>query len=32
MSGFVQDIEKLAVENDDFRQVLYTAKKILSLS
>lgn len=26
MNGFVQDIEKLAVENDDFRQVLYTAK------
>ncbi|MBS1131710.1 MAG: Cupin region [Proteobacteria bacterium] len=26
MNGFVQDIEKLALENDDFRQVLYTAK------
>lgn len=26
MNGFVQDIEKLVVENDDFRQVLYTAK------
>jgi len=26
MSGYVQDIEKLAVENDDFRRVLYTAK------
>lgn len=26
MSGFVQDIEKLAVENGDFRRVLYTAK------
>jgi mannose-6-phosphate isomerase-like protein (cupin superfamily) len=26
MKGFVQDIEALAVENSDFRQVLYTAK------
>ncbi len=26
MKGFVQDIERLAVNNDDFRQVLYTAK------
>ncbi|HEY5475972.1 MAG TPA: cupin domain-containing protein [Tepidiformaceae bacterium] len=26
MKGFVQDIESLAVKNDDFRQVLYTAK------
>jgi mannose-6-phosphate isomerase-like protein (cupin superfamily) len=26
MNGFVQNIEKLAVENDDFRRVLYTAK------
>lgn len=26
MSGYVQDIEKLAIENDDFRRVLYTAK------
>ena len=26
MKGFVQDIEKIAVKNDDFRQVLYTAK------
>ena len=26
MKGFVQDIEGLAVKNDDFRQVLYTAK------
>jgi len=26
MKGFVQDIESLAVRNDDFRQVLYTAK------
>ena len=26
MKGFVQDIERLAVENDDFRRVLYTAK------
>ena len=26
MKGFVQDIENLAVENDDFRRVLYTAK------
>ena len=25
MKGFVQDIEKLAVGNDDFRRVLYTA-------
>ena len=26
MKGFVQDIEHLAIENDDFRRVLYTAK------
>src|SRR4249919_1027826 len=26
MKGFVQDIEKLAVKNDEFRRVLYTAK------
>jgi len=26
MKGFVQDIESLAVNNDDFRRVLYTAK------
>jgi mannose-6-phosphate isomerase-like protein (cupin superfamily) len=26
MKGFVQDIEGLAVKNDKFRQVLYTAK------
>jgi mannose-6-phosphate isomerase-like protein (cupin superfamily) len=26
MKGFVKDIESLAVNNDDFRQVLYTAK------
>lgn len=26
MKGFVQDIEALAVKNDKFRQVLYTAK------
>jgi mannose-6-phosphate isomerase-like protein (cupin superfamily) len=26
MKGFVQDIESLAVENDDFRHVLYTAR------
>jgi mannose-6-phosphate isomerase-like protein (cupin superfamily) len=26
MRGFVQDIEALAVENDEFRRVLYTAK------
>jgi mannose-6-phosphate isomerase-like protein (cupin superfamily) len=26
MKGFVKDIENLAVQNDDFRQVLYTAK------
>jgi mannose-6-phosphate isomerase-like protein (cupin superfamily) len=25
MKGFVQDIERLAVKNDDFRRVLYTA-------
>lgn len=28
MSGYVQDIETLAVENDDFRRVLYTAKNL----
>jgi mannose-6-phosphate isomerase-like protein (cupin superfamily) len=26
MKGYVRDIESLAVGNDDFRQVLYTAK------
>ena len=26
MKGFVQDIERLAAENEDFRRVLYTAK------
>jgi mannose-6-phosphate isomerase-like protein (cupin superfamily) len=26
MKGFVQDIERLAVKNDDFRRVLYTAQ------
>jgi len=26
MKGFVQDIEGLAIKNDEFRQVLYTAK------
>lgn len=26
MKGFVQDIESLAIQNDDFRRVLYTAK------
>jgi mannose-6-phosphate isomerase-like protein (cupin superfamily) len=26
MTGFVQDIESLAVKNEDFRRVLYTAK------
>ena len=26
MKGFVQDIESLSVKNDNFRQVLYTAK------
>ncbi len=26
MKGFVQDIEELAVNNEEFRQVLYTAK------
>ena len=26
MKGFVQDIESLAVKNDEFRRVLYTAK------
>ena len=26
MKGFVQDIEAIAVKNEDFRQVLYTAK------
>ena len=26
MKGFVKDIEDLAVKNEDFRQVLYTAK------
>ena len=26
MKGFVRNIEEIAVKNDDFRQVLYTAK------
>jgi mannose-6-phosphate isomerase-like protein (cupin superfamily) len=26
MKGYVQDIESIAVKNEDFRQVLYTAK------
>jgi len=26
MKGFVQDIEALALENDEFRRILYTAK------
>jgi mannose-6-phosphate isomerase-like protein (cupin superfamily) len=26
MNGFVQDIEKLAIQNSEFRRVLYTAK------
>ena len=26
MKGFAQDIERLAIQNDDFRRVLYTAK------
>jgi len=26
MKGFVQNIERLAVDNDDFRRVLYTAR------
>jgi mannose-6-phosphate isomerase-like protein (cupin superfamily) len=26
MKGFVQDIERLAIKNNEFRQVLYTAK------
>ena len=26
MKGFVQDIEDIAVKNEDFRQVLYTAR------
>jgi mannose-6-phosphate isomerase-like protein (cupin superfamily) len=26
MKGFVQDIESLAIKNNDFRRVLYTAK------
>ena len=26
MKGFVQDIEGLAIKNDEFRRVLYTAK------
>lgn len=26
MKGFVQNIERLAVDNEDFRRVLYTAK------
>ena len=26
MKGYVQDIEAIAIQNEDFRQVLYTAK------
>ena len=26
MNGFVKNIEGLAIKNEDFRQVLYTAK------
>jgi hypothetical protein len=26
MKGFVQNIEEISVKNQDFRQVLYTAK------
>jgi mannose-6-phosphate isomerase-like protein (cupin superfamily) len=26
MKGYVQDIESIAIKNEDFRQVLYTAK------
>ena len=26
MKGYVQNIESIAVKNEDFRQVLYTAK------
>jgi hypothetical protein len=26
MKGFVQDIESLAIKNEEFRRVLYTAK------
>jgi len=26
MKGFVQDIKNLAIKNDEFRRVLYTAK------
>jgi hypothetical protein len=32
MKGFVQDIEGLAVKNDDFRRVLYTASTARSSS
>jgi len=28
MKGFVEDIEKLTTENDDFRRVLYTGKHL----
>lgn len=28
MKGFVDDIEKLTTENDDFRRVLYTGKNL----
>ena len=27
MKGFVKDIESLAVKNEEFRRVLYTAKR-----
>jgi hypothetical protein len=32
MKGYVQDIESLAIKNDDFRRVLYTAKTASSSS
>lgn len=28
MKGFVDDIEKLTLENSDFRRVLYTGKNL----
>ena len=31
MKGFVQDIENLAVRNDEFRRVLYTAAHGISM-
>lgn len=32
MKGFVQDIESLAIRNDEFRQVVYTAGKTLTIT